>query len=192
MKYVDRLTENFSAQPSFSVDDAKRLLAGISNDYLNLFLHNLAKKKKIHRISRGIYTFYDDPQVVGFAFRPFYYGLQDAMSLHGIWEQETNPVVVTPRKVVPGLRQFEGANYVVRRLSRKMFFGHELMRYGKLWIPVSDVEKTFIDMVYFEQHIPNDALKEFKRKINGEKLSSYLEKCGEWLAGRIGRTGMFG
>ncbi len=185
MTYSDQLAEHFSAQPSFSVGDAKRLFAGISEGYLDVFLHNLAMKNRIHRISRGIYTFHDDPQVVGFAFRPFYYGLQDAMSLHNIWGQETNPVVITPRKVVSGLRQFEGANYVVRRVNRKMFFGYELMRYGEMWIPVSDVEKTFMDMVYFEQNISRDALMAFKQKIDGKKLFSYLEKCDEWMVKRV-------
>lgn len=185
MKYVDQLVENFSMQPSFSTGDARRLLSDISDGYLDVFLHNLTKRNKIHRISRGIYTFHDDSGVVGFAFRPFYYGLQDAMSLHNIWEQETNPVVITPRKVASGLRQFEGANYVVRRINRKMFFGYELMKYGDLWIPVSDVEKTLMDIVYFEQNIPEDALKAFKRKINKEKLLSYLEKCDGWMVKRV-------
>lgn len=185
MKYSDQLTEHFASQPSFSIGDAKRLFTDISQGYLDVFLHNLAKKNKIHRISRGIYTFHDDPEVVGFAFKPFYYGLQDAMSLHNIWEQETNPVVITPRKVVPGLRNFKGANYVVRRINRKMFFGYELVKYGEMWIPVSDVEKTLIDIVYFGQNIPQDALAIFKRRIDKERLSSYLEKCDAWMVKRV-------
>jgi len=186
MKYIDLLVENFSVQPSFSIGDARRIFPGISDDYLDVLLHNLEKKKRIHRISRGIYTFRDDPQVVGFAFRPFYYGLQDAMSLREIWEQETNPVVITPRKVRTGLRRFEGSNYVVRRVSRKMFFGFEQIRYGDIWIPVSDIEKTFIDLVYFDNSIPEDALKVFKRKIDKEKLRAYLDKCDGWLRKRVG------
>lgn len=185
MKYSGLLAETFSGQPSFSIGDAKRLLPGISGGYLDVLLHNLAKMGKIHRISRGFYSFHDDLQVVGFAFRPFYYGLQDAMSLLDIWEQETNPVVITPRKVVSGLRHFEGSNYVVHRIGRKMFFGHELMKYGEMWIPVSDAEKTFIDMVYFGQNIPKDMLTTFKRRIDKEKFSSYLAKCDGWLAKRV-------
>lgn len=186
MKYVSRLAESFSTQPAFGAGEVKRLFPEISTGYLDVLLHNLEKKKKIHRISRGIYTFRDDPQVVGFAFRPFYYGLQDAMSLLEIWEQETNPVVITPRKVRTGLRQFEGSNYLVRRVNRKMFFGFEQVKYGDIWIPVSDIEKTFIDLVYFDNNIPEDALKAFKRRIDKEKLTAYLKKCDGWVRKRVG------
>ncbi|EQD66731.1 transcriptional regulator, partial [mine drainage metagenome] len=81
------------------------------------------------------------------AFLPFYYGLEDALSLRGFWEQETNPVIITPRKVRNGVRQFDSRNYVVRRIDRKMFFGYTFVNYEEFYIPVSDTEKTLIDLI---------------------------------------------
>ena len=66
----------------------------------------------------------------GFGFSPFYYGLEDALSLRNVWEQETNPVIITPRTVRVGIRKFEGRHFVVRRIDRSMFFGYTFVDYG--------------------------------------------------------------
>jgi len=97
MKYTHEVREHFKAVPAFTISDIKVFLGkkGISESYLRLLVHNLLKKGEIKRISRGIYSFRSETQVVGFGFRPFYYGLQDALSLRNLWEQETNPVVIT-------------------------------------------------------------------------------------------------
>jgi hypothetical protein len=58
----------------------------------------LLRSGRIYKITRGSYTFYDEVQYAGFAFQPFYYGLEDALSLLGLWKQETNPVIITPGK----------------------------------------------------------------------------------------------
>jgi len=103
--------------------------------------------------------------------------LQEALSLRNLWEQETNPVIVTPRKVRPGLRQIMGSNVLVRRIDRAMFFGFDLIKYYDLWLPVSDAEKTLIDFIYFKEHLPKPAFEELMARIDKKKLDSYLKKC---------------
>lgn len=183
MKYVKELQERFRNSPAFTISDLKVCLGskGIGKGYLNLLVHNLLTKGELKRISRGIYTFRSDTQVVGFGFRPFYYGLQDALSLRNLWEQETNPVVITPRKVRCGVRNFEGANYIVKRISRKMFFGFEMMKYMDFWIPVSETEKTLIDFVYFKQPLTAEVLTEIKQRLDKKKLERYLKRCPAWV-----------
>src|SRR3989344_5858572 len=180
MKYMRTVVDGIRQAPVVTRQDLLRLLAkaGASKGYLNLTIHNLLKKGAIKRITRGAYTAFDDVQLAGFAFRPFYYGLQDALSLRNLWEQETVPVIITPRKVRSGIRQFEGANYLIRRIERRMFFGSELIKYGGFWIPVTDAEKTLIDFAYFNEPLPKEALRELRRRIDRKKLASYLKKCG--------------
>ena len=86
-------------------------------------MNHLTKKGEIKKITRGAYTFKEEIEVVGFAFSPFYYGLQEALSLRNLWEQEVNPVVITPRKIRQGVRKFLGNNYLIKRVNRSMFFG---------------------------------------------------------------------
>ncbi len=183
MKYLGEVRRRFKKEPAFTIADMKIFLGkrGISPGYLNLLVHNMLVKGEIRRITRGVYTYSDDIEVVGFGFRPFYYGLQEALSLRNLWEQETNPVVVTPRKVRSGVRDFDGGNYLVKRINRRMFFGFEMMRHGDCWVPVSGVEKTLIDFVYFGEHLSRETLGEIQKKIDESVLRDNLKRCPAWV-----------
>lgn len=191
MKRPEALKQVFGERPSFSVAEARRALRDASAAYVKSLLQKMEKQGRIFRITRGVYSFSNDTQVAGFAFPPFYYGLQDALSLHGIGEQETNPVVITARKVRTGLRAFSGSNYIVKRIPRKKFFGFETLQYGRFWVPVSTVEKTAIDLVYFRQTIQEDAWEELRSRLEKEKLEKMLARCSKHLAQRV-RKRLFG
>lgn len=186
MKYSSEFEEVFAKKPVFSAREAKLFLRkrGASAGYARLFLHKLAKKKS-HRISKGVYSFRQEMQVVGMAYEPYYYGLQDALSLHNAWEQETNPVVITPRKVRVGTKKFLGQNYWVRKISRKMFFGYETVRYDDFWINVSDLEKTLIDFAYFKLPLPKETVGEIKERLQEKRLQEYLRRCPAWVRKRV-------
>jgi predicted transcriptional regulator of viral defense system len=186
MKYMKQFTEEFSKKPAFGIDEVKAFLGrrNASEGYSKLLIQNLLKSGRIYKITRGAYTFYDEVQYVGFAFLPFYYGLEDALSLRGLWDQETNPVIITPRKVRNGIRQFDFRNYLVRRINRNMFFGYTLLKYEQFYIPVSDVEKTLIDLVYFGIRVPDDVISTMIRKLNRETFNSYLSELPKWLSNR--------
>lgn len=188
MKYLGELRERFRGAAVFTLSDIRIFLKskGISRDYLGLMVHNLLASGELKRITRGAYTFRDEAQVVGFAFSPFYYGLQDALSLRNLWEQETNPVVITPRAVRAGLRAFEGVNYLIRRIGRKMFFGFDMLKYWDFWIPVSNPEKTLIDFAYFREPLGKDALKELERRISRPKLLAYLRRSPPYVKKSVG------
>src|SRR3990167_6157972 len=114
MKYTKAIRERFRSKPVFSLNELRTFLSksGISDSYLRLLVHNMQKSGELKRITSGKYTFADEMQVVGLAYAPYYYGLQDALSLHNLWEQETVPVVITTRKARGGKREFLGNNYV--------------------------------------------------------------------------------
>ena len=162
--------------PVFTMRDAKLFLGKTSHNYLYLLIHNLLKTGELKRITKGVYTFHEEAQLVGFAFEPFYYGLQDALSLHNLWEQETNPIVITTRNIRSGTRNFEGSNYIVRHVNRKIFYGFDIIKYFNYWIPVSTIEKTLIDFVYYREPLSKETVNEIKRKINHEKLNEYLKR----------------
>ena len=179
MRYMERFKERFSSRPVFSITDASLFLTGLgaSKGYVYLLISNLLKKGLIKKIKRGVYTFHDDPTLSGFAFSPSYHGLQDALSLLDLWDQETNTVLMTPLKVRIGKRKLLGAPVFIHRIDRRMFFGYSAIRYFDFWIQVSDVEKTLIDFVYFNEPLQPDVLEEMRKRIDREKLESYLERC---------------
>lgn len=169
------------------MNDVKKLLAKkkITITYTYTLMNHLIKKGEIKKITKGVYTYRDELEIVGFAFPPFYYGLQEALSLRNLWEQETNPVVITPRKVRNGVRKFLGNNYVIRRIDRKMFFGFEMIKYYDFWIPVSDVEKTLIDFVYFKQNLPKETIIQIKQRLRKNVLTKYLKRVPKWVKKRV-------
>jgi len=179
VKYINKIRETLSGEgfPVFSISDLKVTLIsdGAKRNYAYTLLHNMSAKKEIIRITRGTYTFHREVRVVGFAFNPFYYGLEDALSIRGIWEQGSNPVIITRKRIRSGTRKFIDRNYVLHRIDKRHFFGYELLKLGNLWIPVSDMEKTLIDFVYFKHHLRADVLSDMKKKVEMKKLKEYLD-----------------
>lgn len=189
MKYIDYVRGHFSDPgfPVFRLSDLRTVLRPrrISAAYLKRLVNYMMRAGELERITSGTYTMHDDITVVGFAFQPFYYGLENALTIRKLWEQGTNPVVVTPRKVRTGVRDFKGSNYVVQRIDKRLFFGYDLIRYSNFWIPVSDTEKTLIDFVYFRHYIREDVLRGLKRTLNSKKLESYLGSYSPEFKGRL-------
>ncbi len=179
MKYIKYLREHFNdpKSPVMTLQELKATLKfkGIKPAYLKRLINYLIKRREIIRITKGVYTFHDDITVAGFAFRPFYYGLENALTLRGLWEQGTNPMILTPRNVRTGIRKFGSGNYSIFRIKKQLFFGYDLIKYYDFWIPVSDYEKTLIDLVYFKRYIRKDVAYEIRKRINKKKLNHYLK-----------------
>ena len=110
-----------------------------------------------------------------FCFKPAYIGLQDALSFHNLWEQETIPIILTTRKLRQGIRKILGLNVMIRRIGSKYFFGFEYQKDGDFYFPYSDIEKTFIDMIYFKENISEEVIAEFKKRLDKNKLKRYLK-----------------
>lgn len=174
IKYKNKIIELFDKSP---VVDAKSISRIISKkSYPKQLIRNLVLKEDIHRITKGYYSIHDDPSLLVYCFKPSYLGLQDALSFHNIWEQESIPIVITSRRIRQGIRKIEGSNVLIRRLKKEYLFGFEYFKFNDYYLPYSDIEKTFIDMVYFKQHLSSEVMNELKKRIVKKKLYSYLSK----------------
>ncbi len=178
-KYINKIRERFGSYdyPVFTITDLRVFLGNtrISQRYLKLLINHLIRRKEITRISRGAYTFHKEMAVVGFAYSPFYYGMEDALSYRNLWTQSANPTIITTRNVRNGLRKFVNSNYMVKQAPTNLFFGFDFIKYYELWIPVSDPEKTLIDLVYYNHDIRVDALEKLADALNRRRLAEYLE-----------------
>ena len=178
IKYKEEIEELFKKSPVVEYGSIERIIKNKKNvkQYAKQLIRNLILKQKIKKLTKGRYTSYDDISLIVYCFKPAYLGLQDALSFHNLWEQETIPIILTSRKVVPGIRKVMNGNVLVRRLQRKYFFGFEYFQQGNLYFPYSDLEKTFIDMVYFKEKINEETFKNIIERINIKKLNFYLKK----------------
>ncbi len=172
--HINKIREFIKSVPVFRVRDIE-LLVGNRN-YAHLILHKLTKKGEIKRVIKGWYSLYDDPIISVFCFKPAYVGLQEALSLHNLWEQETNVVIITTKKVRVGIREIFGNNVILRTIEPKYFFGFDLIKYENFFVPISDIEKTLIDFVYFKESLTRETIREIIKLMNKKKLIEYLKK----------------
>lgn len=175
-EYLRDIEELFLKSSVVSHDSIKRIVKNKKKvkQYTKQIIRNLIKKGKIKRIGRGYYTSHNDASLIVFYFKPAYLGLQDSLSFHNLWEQETIPIIITPRKVRQGIRKIMGVNVLVRRIKRKYFLGFSYTK-EPFYLPYSDIEKTLIDMIYFKERITEEAKENIRKKIDKKNLNSYLE-----------------
>ena len=176
-KYLEDIKNLFNKS---LVVNSSSILSLIKNkkefkEYQKQLIRNLILKKKIKRLTKGFYTIHEDPSLIVFCFKPSYLGLQDALSFYELWEQETIPVMITSRKIRQGIRKILGINVLIRRIDKKYLFGFEYKKQGNFYFPYSEIEKTFIDMIYFKQRISENVKNNMIKKINKDKLINYLE-----------------
>lgn len=175
--YLKKIESLFEKSPVIEFKSIERIVGKTKkSNYAKLLVYNLLKKNKINKIGKGIYTKHNETSLAVFSFKPAYLGLQSALSYYGVWEQETIPVVITTKKVRRGIRSIIGGNILLRNIDKKHFFGFEYLKDGEFYLPYSDLEKTFIDMIVFNQKFDELALKKIKKKLNKQRLSNYLKK----------------
>jgi len=177
-KYRREIEELFAKSPVVSYASIERIIKHKKEvkQYVKRLIHYLLLKGKINRLTKGYYTKLDEVSLAVFCFQPAYLGLQDALSFHDLWEQETIPIIITTRKVRQGIREILGQNVLIRRINKKYFFGLEYHQQDKVAFPYSDIEKTFLDMVYFKEKLSGDIISTFQEKIDKKKLKSYLKR----------------
>ena len=187
IKYLREVEDLLIKTPVVRFSSIERIVNKKNNikQYAKQLVRNLIKKGKIKKLVKGFYTYYDDPSLTVFCFKPAYLGLQDALSFHDLWEQETIPIIITSNNVRPGNRKVLETNIQIRRVNKKYLFGFDYFKEGDFYFPYSDIEKTLIDMVYFKERLSSEAIRNFKNKINLKKLKKYLKIYPERIKKRI-------
>jgi len=180
-----KILAHYKKYPVFTKKDVLQLLKSKSSLEIDMVLLYMVNKGYIYRVKKGVYSLYNDVDIIGFAYRPFYYGLQYALTIHKLWDQATNPVVITSKKCRFGLRKIFDTNIMLHRTLPKYLFGYELMKQGDFEVPVSDIEKTFIDFVSFGIKLDSNTKQKMIKRINRKKLLSYIEHYPKYLQTQI-------
>ena len=190
--HLEKIESLFEKSPIVDFKSIERIIGkSKKSSYAKLLVHNLLKKGKIKKIGKGVYTQHNEISLAVFSFKPAYLGLQTALSHYDLWEQETIPVIITTKKVRRGIRSLIKGNVLLRNIHKKYFFGIEYIQEGDFYFPYSDIEKTFIDMVVFNQKIDKDILNKIKNKIKKQKLLNYLRRYPVNIRKRIIKLSKF-
>ncbi len=185
--HLDKIERLFEKSPVVDFKSIERIVrVGKSkSNYAKLIISNLLKKGRIHKVGKGYYSKYPESTLAVFAFKPAYLGLQSALSYLGLWGQETIPIIITSQKVRRGIRTVLGTNVLVRNINKKYFFGVELVKEGDFYLPYTDLEKTFIDFIVFNENIDNSVLKALRKKVDRKKLESYLQRYSRKIREKV-------
>ena len=188
MKYTSDFLKYFDKFPAFTVKDVKLFLLrkGANRDYYKVFMHNMIRSGKAMSIERGRYTLHDNPMVAGFAFSPFYYGMETSLTYYKLWDYVTPISIITTNRVRKSGMLLLGRNVSVRRIQRSKFFGYLMVEYEKgLYVPMADIEKTMIDSVYFHARFSKDVYSAIAKRIDRKSLNSYLERYSSIIRKQI-------
>jgi len=177
-KYLKKVSELFNKSPVVSYSSIEKVIKTENkrSNYAKKLVGYLTKNGKIKKLAKGYYTSKEDISLAVFCFKPSYLGLQDALSFHNLWEQETIPVIITSKKVRQGIKKVMNKNIFIRRINKKYLFGFDYYKSNEFYLPYSDIEKTFIDMIYFKEKLSEVAIKNIKERINKKNLNKYLRE----------------
>jgi predicted transcriptional regulator of viral defense system len=177
-KHIDGIRQLFEKSRVVDAKSIERAVKAGKNtgQYHKQLIRNLVRQGHVKRLTKGCYTAHSDPSLMVYCLKPAYLGLQDALSFHNLWEQETIPVILTSKKIRQGIRKVMDSNVLIRRIEPKYMFGFGYHQQDNNLLPYSDIEKTLIDMVHYRQEISKDAINEIKKKVNRQKLEDYLKK----------------
>lgn len=151
----------------------------INTDYAYTFLNRLLKKNIIKKITKGKYTKSSNIfQISTNLYTPTYLSYWSASYFKGYTEQIVNEIQIASTKRHKTIN-FE--NYTINfiKLSKKMFFGFEKIKYGEEFIFVVTDEKLIIDCLNKEELIGNfDEIEKIviESKINKIKMIEYLNR----------------
>jgi len=188
-KYQKRIDEMFRKSRIVSYASIKKIVDGKGNsEYAKQLIRNLILKGVIKKLAKGFYSIEENPELLVFCLQPAYLGLQNALSFYNLWEQETIPVVITSRRVRQGIRKVAGMNVLVRRIEKKYFFGVDYTEDSSDYLPYSDIEKTAIDMVYFNEPLSRGVINKIKKRMDKQKLQVYLRHYPKRIRERVLKT----
>jgi hypothetical protein len=64
----------------------------------------------------------------------------------------------------------------LHHIPAKYFFGFDTIKYGRLTVPVSNPEKTLIDLFYYKTRLAIQNYDGLLRVLNRSKLAGYLKR----------------
>jgi predicted transcriptional regulator of viral defense system len=180
MTVGQEIVRKFADYPAFSYHDVLTYLHGRhATKQLSRTISYLKSRGRIFTLRKGVYTVREDSAVSGFGFSPFYYGLLYALTIRELWTQNAEPEIITLKKVRRSRITLFGRKDMHASLHHsqpKHFFGFEILSHGGMKVPVSDPEKTLIDLFYYNIRLPIQSYGPLLLLVNKKKVMSYLER----------------
>ncbi len=146
----------------------------------------MVKAGKVYHVSKGKFSITKSAETTGFAYSPFYYGGLSALMIRDLMDDQVKMEVMTTKAVRHRHAvAFGDIGLVVHHLPREYYFGFNDVRYLNYTVPVSDPEKTLIDLLYFRIRPSGYDYYALIKAIDRKKLQSYLNRYKGGFAKRV-------
>lgn len=171
--------------PVFSLQDIRKTVGNSSYRQLDRW----EKKGYIKKIRRGFYCFEDQKLDQDFLFytankiyAPSYISLEMALSFYDFIPEGVFQVTSVSAKKTTSFYTPIG-NFSYRRVTPRLFWGYDLMNFGRQKILLADPEKALLDYLYLNPQLKKASdfiemrlnVDEFKAKINMKKFNRYIK-----------------
>ena len=180
MTIANEITYAFKNFKTFTFNDVRMVLnvkKEISDKTIQVTLSRMIKSKKLYKITKGIFSLEKRDDIAGFAFSPFYYGGLAALMIRDMLDNQVKIEIMTTRRVKRSFVEIYGGDsaVVLHHIPKKYYFGFEDVKYGNLTIPVSNPEKTLIDLFYYRKKLSMQDYAEVLKHIKMGILAKYLK-----------------
>lgn len=178
---ANEILASFSGFRTFTFRDVSLKMRSekraVSKGTLQVTLSRMAKLGKIYPIIKGVYSLEMRDELAGFAFSPFYYGGVAALMIRDLIDDQVKMEAMTTQAVKRSVISIYGRRswIILHHVPKRYYFGFEDVKYGDLTIPVSDPEKTLIDLFYFRRTLSAQDYSGVLRAINLKTLRNYLK-----------------
>lgn len=161
----------------------------------------LAKKGWLVRLRKGEYLVITDISTLGSIDlseyviaqslnKDSYISFENALQYHGLFDQMLTTVGSVTTTYA---REYtvQKTNYTLSRIKKALYFGYTEEAIGSYKVKIAEKEKALLDMLYFKTSaytvsIVLEKLREYKHKLDFEKLQQYAQKFGIGMARMVG------
>ena len=182
MTLANEIISSFRNFRTFTFNDVRIALTDrhekISDKTIQVTLSRMVKEGRAHAVMKGVFSLEKKDEVVGFAFTPFYYGGLAALMIRDIIDDQVKMEIMTTRRVRKSfLDVYDGSSkVVVHHIPRSYYFGFEDLKYGNITVPVSNPEKTLIDLFYYKEKLSVQNYAGLLKIIRKGVLREYLKR----------------
>lgn len=181
----NEILKHFKNYNVFTMTDAKLFLSKVrkgnkklSSKTVQVTLSRMVRSGKLYCVTKGIFSVTDKAEISGFAFTPFYYGGLSALMIRGLIDDQVAMEIMTTKVVrKKNVNLFNHkVSVVLHHLPNRLYFGFDHVTYGNVLLPVSDPEKTLIDLFFYKIKLSLQDYSELLKAVNRNKINSYLRR----------------
>lgn len=181
MTIANDIINTFKTYKTFTSGDVRILMKSrhkkVSDKLLQVSLSRMVKEGVIYTVIKGVFSTQMRDDITGFAFSPFYYGGLAALMMRDLIDDQVKIEVMTTRTVKRSYQAIYGgkSKIILHHIPTKYYFGFSDLKYGDITVPVSDPEKTLIDIFYYQIALSVRDYAEVLKRLNAGVLNKYLK-----------------